>query len=142
MDGRSGQDDLRIVIIDIDNATLTNCRTSSAAGRGRAGVTENCALREQGRRVAIVFDAARLQENRKTHPAMDDDFARVMRNSGKTVLGFSFLSAELKGEEQTARPDASAFATQGKRLGSELESGNGRQICPLDRLRVLRRGWD
>src|SRR5882672_9689760 len=131
---RPDKTDSRIVIIDIDNASFDQLQDK--LGRWpwpRQVWTEVVRYVSKGQPSAIVFDAAFTGEQ-KDAPAMDDDFARVMQNSGKTVLGFSFLSAELKGEEQTARQDASAFATQGKRLGSELESGKWTANLPLDKL--------
>jgi adenylate cyclase len=126
--------DSRIVIIDIDNASFDQLQDK--LGRWpwpRQVWTEIVRYVSKGQPSAIVFDAAFTGEQKEA-PAMDDDFAHVMKNSGKTVLGFSFLAAELKGEEQTARQDASAFAAQGKRLGSELESGKWTANLPLDKL--------
>ncbi|HWY44826.1 MAG TPA: adenylate/guanylate cyclase domain-containing protein [Candidatus Sulfotelmatobacter sp.] len=131
---RPDKTDSRIVIIDIDNASFDQLQDK--LGRWpwpRQVWTEVVRYVSKGQPSAIVFDAAFTGEQ-KDAPAMDDDFARVMQNSGKTVLGFSFLSAELKGEEQTARQGASAFAAQGTRLGSELESGKWTANLPLDKL--------
>ncbi|HWZ99434.1 MAG TPA: adenylate/guanylate cyclase domain-containing protein [Candidatus Dormibacteraeota bacterium] len=125
--------DQRIVIIDIDNASFDELQDK--LGRWpwpRQVWTEIVRYVSKGQPSAIVFDAAFTGEQ-KDAPAMDDDFARVMLNSGKTVLGFSFLSAKLTGEEQ-ARQDASAFAAQGTRFGSELESEKWTVNLPLDKL--------
>jgi len=126
--------DSRIVIIDIDNASFDELQDK--LGRWpwpRQVWTEIVRYVSKGQPSAIVFDAAFTGEQKEA-PAMDDDFARVLQSSGKTVLGFSFLSARLQGEERTARQDASVFAAQGTRLGSELESGQSTPNLPLEKL--------
>src|SRR5438552_458975 len=126
--------DPRIVIIDIDNASFDELQDK--LGRWpwpRQVWTEIVRYVSKGQPSPIVFDAAFTGEQKEA-PAMDDDFARVLKVSGKTVLGFSFLSAKLKGEEQTARQDASVFAARGTRLGSELDSGKWTPNLPLEKL--------
>jgi adenylate cyclase len=126
--------DSRIVIIDIDNASFDELQDK--LGRWpwpRQVWTEVVRYVSKGQPAAVVFDAAFTGEQKET-PAMDEDFARVLQSSGKTVLGFSFLSAELTGGEQAARQGASAFAAQGTRLGSELQSGKWTVNLPLDKL--------
>src|SRR5262249_49006773 len=110
---RPDKADSRIVIIDIDNASFDELQDK--LGRWpwpRQVWTEIVRYVSKGQPAAILFDAAFTGEQ-KDAPAMDDDFARVMRNSGKTVLGFSFLSAELSGKDQTARQDVSIFSAKG-----------------------------
>jgi adenylate cyclase len=127
---RPGKADSRIVIIDIDNASFDELQDK--LGRWpwpRQVWTEIVRYVSKGQPSAIAFDAAFTGEQ-KDAPTMDDEFARVLQSSGKTVLGFSFLSSE----EQTARQDISAFAAQGTRLGSQLESGKWTVNLPLEKL--------
>src|SRR5215813_4887271 len=110
---RPEEADSRIVIIDIDNPSFDELQDK--LGRWpwpRQVWTEIVRYVSKGQPAAIVFDAAFTGEQ-KDAPAMDDDFARVMQNSGNTVLGFSFLSAELSGKDQTARQDVSIFSAKG-----------------------------
>jgi adenylate cyclase len=127
---RPGKADSRIVIIDIDNASFDELQDK--LGRWpwpRQVWTEIVRYVSKGQPSAIAFDAAFTGEQ-KDAPTMDDEFARVLQRSGKTVLGFSFLSSE----EQIARQDISAFAAQGTRLGSQLESGKWTVNLPLEKL--------
>jgi len=65
---------------------------------------------------------------------MDEDFARVLQSSGKTVLGFSFLSTEVIGKDPSSLQDTSGFAAPGARLGSELKNGEWTPNLPLAKL--------
>jgi adenylate cyclase len=126
--------DTRIVIIDIDNASFDALQEK--LGRWpwpRQVWTEVIRYVSKGQPAAIVFDAAFTGEQ-KDAPVMDDDFARVMRNSGKTVLGFSFLPTELFGSDQTTRQDVSSYAAQGTRFGFALENGKWTPNLPLEKL--------
>lgn len=126
--------DSRIVIIDIDNASFNELQDK--LGRWpwpRQVWTEIVRYVSKGQPAAIVFDAAFTGEQKEA-PAMDDDFARMMQASGKTVLGFSFLSTKLEGRESSTHVDASAYAASGDRFGSLLESGKWTVNLPLDKL--------
>jgi adenylate cyclase len=126
--------DQRIVIIDIDNASFDALQEK--LGRWpwpRQVWTEVVRYVSKGQPAAIVFDAAFTGEQKEA-PAMDDDFARVMQNSGKAVLGFSFLPTELSGNEQTLRQDVSGYAAEGSRIGSQLESDKWTPNLPLGKL--------
>jgi adenylate cyclase len=125
--------DPRIVIIDIDNASFDELQDK--LGRWpwpRQVWTEIVRYVNKGQPAAIVFDAAFTGEQKEA-PQMDDDFARMMQNSGKTVLGFSFLPTAVSGNH-SSRQDASIFAAQGTRFGSELKSGEWTPNLPLDKL--------
>jgi adenylate cyclase len=87
----------------------------------------------KGQPGAIVFDAAFSGEQKET-PAMDDEFARVLKSSGKAVLGFSFLSTEVTGKDPSSYHDTTEFAAPGARLGSELKAGEWTPNLPLDKL--------
>ena len=126
--------DSRIVIIDIDNASFDELQDK--LGRWpwpRQVWTEIVRYVSKGQPSAIVFDAAFTGEQKEA-PAMDEDFARVLQSSGKTVLGFSFLSTQLTGKDQSSRQDVTNFAAQGTRFGYELETGKWTSNLPLDKL--------
>ncbi len=131
--------DPRIVIIDIDNASFDELQDK--LGRWpwpRQVWTEIVRYVNKGQPAAIVFDAAFTGEQKEA-PAMDDDFARVIQNSRKTVLGFSFLPAKLSGERQSGAvlQDPSNYAEAGARFGSELKTEETKQwmaSLPLDKL--------
>jgi adenylate cyclase len=126
--------DPRIVIIDIDNASFDELQDK--LGRWpwpRQVWTEIVRYVSKGQPSAIVFDAAFTGEQKEA-PAMDDEFARVLHNSGKTVLGFSFLSTEVSGKDPSSIRDISAFAASGARLGSELKNGEWTPNLPLAKL--------
>ncbi len=126
--------DPRIVVIDIDNASFDELQ--SKLGRWpwpRQVWTEIIRYVSKGQPAAIVFDAAFTGEQKEA-PAMDDDFARVMQASGKTVLGFSFLPTNLSGRDASMRADATPYAAPGQRFGSDLESDKWTVNLPLDKL--------
>jgi len=126
--------DPRIVIIDIDNASFDELQDK--LGRWpwpRQVWTEIVRYVSKGQPSAIVFDAAFTGEQKEA-PAMDDDFARVLESSGKTVLGFSFLSTEVIGKDPSSLQDTSGFAAPGARLGSELKNGEWTPNLPLAKL--------
>jgi adenylate cyclase len=126
--------DPRIVIIDIDNASFDALQDK--LGRWpwpRQVWTEIVRYVNKGQPAAIVFDAAFTGEQKEA-PAMDDDFARALQNSGKTVLGFSFLPTELSGGDHTLRQDVSSHAAQGTRFGFALENEKWTPNLPLEKL--------
>jgi len=131
--------DSRIVIIDIDNASFDELQDK--LGRWpwpRQVWTEIVRYVSKGQPSAIVFDAAFTGEQKEA-PAMDDDFARMLQNSGKTVLGFSFLPTKLFGERQSGAvlQDPSNYAEAGARFGSELKTEKTEEwtaSVPLDKL--------
>jgi len=125
--------DSRIVVIDIDNASFDELQDK--LGRWpwpRQVWTEIVRYVSKGQPAAIVFDAAFTGEQKEA-PAMDEDLARVLRSSGKTVLGFSFLPTDVSGN-QASRQDATVFATQGSRFGFELKKTEWTPNLPLDKL--------
>ncbi|MBS1839401.1 MAG: adenylate/guanylate cyclase domain-containing protein [Acidobacteria bacterium] len=125
--------DPRIVIIDIDNASFDELQDK--LGRWpwpRQVWTEIVRYVSKGQPAAIVFDAAFTGEQKEA-PQMDDDFARILQNSGKTVLGFSFLSTDVSGN-QVLRQDASVYAAPGARFGFELPKTEWTPNLPLDKL--------
>jgi adenylate cyclase len=131
---RPEQADQRIVIIDIDNASFDALQDK--LGRWpwpRQVWTEVVRYVTKGQPAAIVFDAAFTGEQKEA-PAMDEEFARVMQGSRKTVLGFAFLSTEISGAEQTGRDDVTLFAAQGARLGFDLKGDEWKANLPLDKL--------
>jgi len=131
---RPDKADSRLVVIDIDNASFDELQDK--LGRWpwpRQVWTEIVRYVSKGQPAAIVFDAAFTGEQKEA-PAMDDDFARTLQASGKTVLGFSFLSTELSGRDASARRDAAPFAAQGDRFGTVLEPGKWTANLPLDKL--------
>jgi len=126
--------DSRIIIIDIDNASFDELQEK--LGRWpwpRQVWTEIVRYVSKGQPSAIVFDAAFSGEQKET-PAMDDEFARVLQSSGKTVLGFSFLSTEVTGKDPSSFRDTTEFAAPGARLGSQLKAGEWTPNLPLDKL--------
>jgi len=126
--------DSRIVVIDIDNASFDELQDK--LGRWpwpRQVWTEVVRYVSKGQPSAIVFDAA-FSGEQKEAPAMDDEFARVLQSSGKTVLGFSFLPTQVTGKDQTSKQDVAGFAARGARFGYELESGKWTSNLPLDKL--------
>ena len=126
--------DPRIVIIDIDNASFDALQDK--LGRWpwpRQVWTEIVRYVNKGQPEAIVFDAAFTGEQKEA-PAMDDDFARVLQNSGKTVLGFSFLSTDVTGKDPSSVPDISGFAAPGVRLGPALTANEWTPNLPLHKL--------
>jgi len=128
--------DSRIVVIDIDNASFDELQDK--LGRWpwpRQVWTEVVRYVSKGQPAAIVFDAAFTGEQKET-PAMDEDFARVLQNSGKTVLGFSFLPTKLSGERQSGAvlQDPSNYAEAGAKFGSELKTEEWTASLPLDKL--------
>lgn len=125
--------DHRVVIIDIDNASFDALQDK--LGRWpwpRQLWTEVVRYVNKGQPAAIVFDAAFTGEQKEA-PQMDDDFARVMQDSGKTVLGFSFLSTDVSGN-QASRQDESVYAAQGARFGFDLKKVEWTTNLPLDKL--------
>src|SRR2546429_7803172 len=124
----------RIVIIDIDNASFDELQNK--LGRWpwpRQVWTEIVRYVSKGQPSAIVFDAAFTGEQKEA-PAMDDDFARVLQSSGKTVLGFSFLPTDVTGKGQSSKQDVVNFAAQGARFGPQLKDGEWTPNLPLDKL--------
>jgi len=131
---RPAKADSRIVIIDIDNASFDELQDK--LGRWpwpRQVWTEIVRYVNKGKPSAIVFDAAFSGEQKET-PAMDDEFARVLKSSGKTVLGFSFLSTEVTGKDPSSFRDTAEFAVPGARLGPSLKAGEWTPNLPLDKL--------
>ena len=126
--------DPRIVIIDIDNASFDELQNK--LGRWpwpRQVWTEIVRYVSKGQPSAIVFDAAFTGEQKEA-PAMDEDFARVLQSSGKTVLGFSFLPTDVTGKGQSSKQDVVNFAAQGARFGPQLKDGEWTPNLPLDKL--------
>jgi adenylate cyclase len=128
--------DSRIVVIDIDNASFDELQDK--LGRWpwpRQVWTEIVRYVSKGQPAAIVFDAAFTGEQKEA-PAMDDDFARMLQSSGKTVLGFSFLPTNLSGERQSGAvlQDPSKYAEAGARFGSGLKTEEWAANLPLDKL--------
>jgi len=126
--------DPRIVIIDIDNASFDELQNK--LGRWpwpRQVWTEIVRYVSKGQPSAIVFDAAFTGEQKEA-PAMDEDFARVLQSSGKTVLGFSFLPTDVTGKGQSSKQDVVNFAEQGARFGPQLKDGEWTPNLPLDKL--------
>src|SRR5882724_10887361 len=126
--------DPRIVIIDIDNASFDELQDK--LGRWpwpRQVWTEIVRYVSKGQPSAIVFDAAFTGEQKEA-PAMDEDFARVLQSSGKTVLGFSFLPTDVTGKGQSSKQDVVNFAAQGARFGPQLKDGEWTPNLPLDKL--------
>jgi adenylate cyclase len=126
--------DSRIVIIDIDNASFDELQDK--LGRWpwpRQVWTEIVRYVSKGQPGAIVFDAAFTGEQKEA-PAMDEDFARVLQSSGKTVLGFSFLPTQVTGKAQSSKQDVENFAAQGARFGPQLKDGEWTPNLPLDKL--------
>jgi adenylate cyclase len=126
--------DSRIVIIDIDNASFDELQDK--LGRWpwpRQVWAEIVRYVSKGQPSAIVFDAAFSGEQKET-PAMDEEFARILQASGKTVLGFSFLSTEIRGKDPSTLHDSTEFAAPGARLGSQLKTDEWTPNLPLEKL--------
>src|SRR5579859_7013639 len=126
--------DPRIVIIDIDNASFDELQEK--LGRWpwpRQVWTEIVRYVRKGQPAAIVFDAAFTGEQKEA-PAMDEDFARVLQSSGRTVLGFSFLPTQVTGKDQSSRKDVAAFAAQDSRFGYDLAASEWTSNLPLEKL--------
>jgi len=126
--------DPRIVIIDIDNASFDALQEK--LGRWpwpRQVWTEIVRYVRKGQPAAIVFDAAFTGEQKEA-PAMDEDFARVLQSSGRTVLGFSFLPTQVTGKDQSSRKDVAAFAAQDSRFGYDLAASEWTSNLPLEKL--------
>src|SRR5215813_10071447 len=130
---RPAKADSRIVIIDIDNASFDELQDK--LGRWpwpRQVWTEIVRYVSKGQPSAIVFDAAFTGEQKEL-PAMDEDFANVLRASGKTVLGFSFLPTQVTGNP-SAKQSISDFAVPGQSFGYELPAGEWTSNLPLGKL--------
>src|SRR5215475_7250750 len=133
--------DSRIIIIDIDNASFDELQEKLGSWPWPRQVwTEIVRYVSKGQPSAIVFDAAFSGEQKET-PAMDDEFARVLKSSGKTVLGFSFLSTEVTGKDPSSFRDTAEFAVPGARLGPSLKAENGLRISRWTSSRARLRDW-
>jgi adenylate cyclase len=126
------QADPRIVIIDIDNASLDVLQDK--LGRWpwpRRVWTEVTRYVNRGMPRVIIFDAV---FGGVENEASDTEFANVIRNSGKVVLGYSFLSTKLNGDAQNVSEDQGAVAlarSSSDGLGVELPSEEFKSHFPL-----------
>jgi len=124
--------DSRIVIIDIDNASLDVLQDK--LGRWpwpRRVWTEVTRYVNRGKPSVIVFDAV---FGGVENEASDTEFANVIHNSGKVVLGYSFLSTELNGDGQSVSEDQGALAlarSSSDGLGEKLKPGEYKPHFPL-----------
>jgi adenylate cyclase len=127
--------DQRIVIIDIDNASLDVLQDK--LGRWpwpRRVWTEVTRYVNRGNPKVIVFDAV---FGGVENEATDAEFANVIHDSGKVVLGYSFLSTQLTGTEQNVASDQIALArarSSNSGLGESLKVNEFKPHFPLPSL--------
>lgn len=125
--------DPRIVIIDIDNASLSGLQDKLGRWPWTRRVwTEVIRYVNRGNPRAIVVDAA---FGGNESEAVDSEFASVIQSTGKTVLAFSFLSTEL--DRGQSANDAARLAAEVAHNDSDFGKNFGEVVephLPLDQL--------
>lgn len=127
----------RVVIIDIDNASYSLLQEK--LGRWpwpRTVWTEVLRYVSRGQPSAIAVDIVFGGED-KSDAAVDPEFARVLRASGKTALAFTFLSTQVNGGDADNPPERrelleSQASRQG--FGPRLPAQDWNPNLPLESL--------
>jgi adenylate cyclase len=138
-----GKADPRVVIIDIDNASFSVLQEK--LGRWpwpRTVWTEVIRYASSGKPAAIAVDIVFSGED-KSSAAIDAEFARVLRASGKTTLGFAFMSAQVTSEDDTARDQHRRFLqsrSAATGFGPELQLDDWLPNLPLESLATAAAG--
>lgn len=102
-----GKADPRIVIIDVDNASLTGLEEKLGKWPWTRRVwTEVVRYVDSGKPRVIALDIILGGEENEQ---VDSEFASVMRSSGKVVLGFTFVSTNISREGAGGGPDLPAL---------------------------------
>lgn len=131
--------DPRIVIIDIDNASLSTLQEKLGRWPWTRRVwTEVIRYVSLGKPSAIVVDAIFGGEENN---AVDSEFAKITKESGKVVLGFTFLSTKLEranespdqNKQELLEAHASKFGLR-EGLGEVLPEDQFEAHLPLEKL--------
>jgi adenylate cyclase len=129
------QADPRIVIIDVDNASLSGLQEKLGRWPWTRRVwTETVRYVSRGNPSAILLDMVLAGPE---NDAVDSELASVLRSSGKVTMGFSFAATEMDREPQ-ADPDAEYLKTQARPsgFGEPLENSEDKYEphSPLEKL--------
>jgi adenylate cyclase len=135
--------DPRVVIIDIDNASFSLLQEKLGRWPWPRNVwTEVIRYVSRGEPAAIAVDIVFGGED-KANPAVDPEFARVLRSSQRTALAFAFLSSQVSGDDSESigqRRQILESQASGKGFGTRLDQEEWNPNLPLETLATASAG--